>query len=213
MPNQTLLMIPKSPASSNPYPLSNDLSGKTIVDIGSSMGYFAKDCVSSGVKQLFCFEPSKQKFDLLDKSLIGHREQASCYNAAIWRSDEQIATQLYLSNKKINNLGGEKVASYSLVHVLVNLVRNRVDILNFNCGSSVYPILFSVGHSLDSVDVITGQFVDVDAFRTTPDFAQVSYHRHTIDSLAGYLISYGFKTLWERIPDTNQGYFYSKRCG
>ena len=74
-----------------------------IIDIGAHIGAFAIACLERGAKQLWCYEPVKDNFQLLNENLTkGWRRWSSAngnnsidlppaiqiHNRAVWRNDE-----------------------------------------------------------------------------------------------------------------------------
>lgn len=59
----------------NEYGLPDDMSGKTVVDIGAHIGSFAIACQRRQAKKVICYEPDPENADLLESNVIEDPER------------------------------------------------------------------------------------------------------------------------------------------
>lgn len=70
----------------NEYPLDDIPAGSVILDVGSHIGLFAVyACAQNKKFKVFCFEPIKENFNLLEENIRinGYNDSVICINAAL----------------------------------------------------------------------------------------------------------------------------------
>lgn len=96
----------------NCYRLPDDMSGKTVIDIGANIGAFAVACLDRGADFVFCFEPDRDSYQNLIAHLGAH-ERWSAINRAVVGNGR--TGSLFLSEPKIDNgirmTGGQHITT------------------------------------------------------------------------------------------------------
>jgi FkbM family methyltransferase len=154
-----------------------------VVDIGAHIGVFSYLCYIQGSRALYCYEPGKRNFHLLERNL-GFLPGVHLFSAAVWRSDTEGSPDLILSvdpdleNTGMNSVlasghvvefwnqhllpssGGDRVASVPLDAILERF--DRVTLLKLDCEGSEFPILLT-SRQLHKVERIIGEVHELDA--------------------------------------------------
>jgi FkbM family methyltransferase len=79
-----------------------------IIDVGAHIEAFAYLCYTLGSRAIYCYEPAKRNFELLERNL-GFLPGVHLSHAAVWRSDRDGPTELLLSGADGENTGTHSV--------------------------------------------------------------------------------------------------------
>ena len=187
-----------------------------IIDVGGHIGCFAwlarKVCLN-----VHSFEPEKESYRLLK-----HNSGATCYNAALWRSDGPV-NQLLHYQKSTNpaNTGGGDCLGDVLPHTYPVLatsfdwfmgnLKSRVRLLKLDCEGSEFPILLT-SQKLHLVDEIIGEYHELPyGDKVIPEHAKVHGHEAwTRDVLRACLERNGFEVELNHEAE-NIGKFFARR--
>lgn len=77
---------------------SLDFDNKTVMDVGAHIGCFADLAIKYGAKHVWCYEPTRESFELLEKNLSTRMQWAQLYNSALTGNKED-TVDFYLSKK------------------------------------------------------------------------------------------------------------------
>lgn len=205
----------------NEYEL-DDLSGKTILDIGGHIGCFALKAISLNVDKVVSFEPDQGNYDLAIFNLSEY-DNAEVVRAAITRSDKEVEVRLDVSDDAANSGGGcsvtglgEVVPSMSLDDAIDKWQPN---FLKIDCEGGEFPALYTCTR-LDQIDTIVGEFHNgvgtkgMGSFMfedQTPEFLADFKGRLSMQKLAEFLKEQGFRVLYEYTAGEMLGLFWASR--
>jgi len=149
-----------------------------IVDVGAHVGVFSYLCHRRGSRSVHCYEPGERNFRLLQRNL-GSLSGVHLFNMAVWRSDRQAGTGLFLSGPEGENTGANSVLAAGRVidfrhqrvhedsstgaHTVPSVPLDdilekfdRVKLLKLDCEGSEFPILLT-SRLLDKAERIVGE--------------------------------------------------------
>jgi len=186
-----------------------------VIDIGAHIGSFALLCHQKGSRAIYCFEPSRRNFILLQLN-VGSLEGLHLSRTAVWRSDCADRSELTLSGAAGENTGshcvlagglaidipaqglcgepGEatRVSATPLDRILERF--DTVKLLKFDCEGSEFPILLT-SRRLDRVERLVGEVHEIHQDlieHLNPDARLTGYLSYRLQDLIARLESAGF---------------------
>lgn len=205
----------------NEYEL-DDLSGKTILDIGGHIGCFAYKAVSLNAERVISFEPDETNYNMAVGNLSDY-ENAEVVRAAVMRSDKEVEVRLDPSDDKANSGGGCSVTGFGEVVPSISLdeaiEKYSPNFIKIDCEGGEFPALYTCT-KLDCIDTIVGEFhngvgtKEMGSFMfedNTPEFLADFKGRLTMEKLAEFLKQQGFRVLFEYTAGNMLGLFWASR--
>lgn len=203
----------------NEYGLPDRFAAQDIVlDIGAHIGSFALVALKRGAKQIHCFEPAQENFQVLRHNLAPYRDHVQLHHCAVWRSDVKFG-QLWLDNPTPRNTGagsvaeqgaGQAVAAVAFDDLLEQVApnRGRIRLLKLDCEGAEWPILFT-SKKLDRIDALCGEY---HLGHHVPNFRLPHQSACTPEALEQYLAERGFRVeLRPSVKNTQMGLFFAQR--
>jgi FkbM family methyltransferase len=192
-----------------------------IVDVGAHVGSFAYAVLRRGAGTVYCCEPSRENFGLLQHNLRPFGAGAHLFQGAVWRSDREV-THLMLQNEAdprntgaaqvVETLAAEPVAALPFDRLIQRATEGgarRVRLLKLDCEGSEWPILFT-SRMLHLVDAICGEYHVVPS---DGPFAVAGHGDYTPGALVRFLTAQGFRAHFHAHPKAPErvGLFFAER--
>lgn len=185
-----------------------------ILDIGAHVGLFSYMCHRLGSRALYAYEPERDNFRLLARSLRG-LTGVHPYNLAVFRSDGTANARLAHSGYGGENtgtgnvilggrllgferqelspsMGTQLVNSIPFDEILARFV--RVSLVKLDCEGSEFPILLT-SRQLDRIERIIAEYheIEEEVYPQLDPQAQVNgYTAFRVQSLVVHLQRFGF---------------------
>jgi FkbM family methyltransferase len=125
--------------------------GDVVLDLGSSVGPFAKSILNYKPKKVYCIEPSSNEFPTLVKNV--ESENVICINKAISNNDLSNVenVEVYGADKTIDNITFKKLISdYNI---------DKIDFIKTDCEGGEYDVFTEDNlEFLKKVKKITGEW-------------------------------------------------------
>lgn len=160
--------------------------GDVVLDLGSSVGPFAKSILDKKPKHIYCVEPSEQEFYTLEKNMKGHN--VTCIKKAISNNDNfnMENEEVYGSNKKIDNITFKKLLS--------DFDIQKIDFIKTDCEGGEYDVFTEDNlEFLKNVKKIVGEWhlrgENKEKFRHFRDKILPSFSEYKIFSVDGINIT------------------------
>ena len=187
-----------------------DLKGKTVLDIGAYVGYFAYRCAKLGATNIHCYEPQPESFAIL-KENAKRMPQVRVYNDAIGPHSgrlENVPCGNELTSNQVRYDSWGTVIAVTLEDAIIRACGelDRVGCLKMDIEGFEWLVL---GNSIDlsRVDSICGEYHE--QLSIQPDnFLAVWSH----EKLKRRLVEAGFNEVVVREPGPNGvGIFHARR--
>lgn len=182
------------------YQLPDDLSGKTILDIGAHIGSFAALCLHRRAARIYCFEPNIDSFQLLQQNLADDLDKVTLSNAAVYSSVTLHHTHSGGANSGGNSLWPERrgfgqpqnrYACWSIPLDDILRTIGHVDLLKIDVEGSEFPILLR-SKELHRVDRIYGEWHEAEQ---APEAVNGSWEWR-VEMIRDYLAKFSFRMHW-----------------
>jgi FkbM family methyltransferase len=162
-------------------------AGSRVVDIGANIGVFSLFAASHGASKVYAFEPSRQAYDVLLRSIAVNRlEQVIFPSRMAVTATPGETVRLPMGSSPYNQVLREdsaeqyqEVVTTTLRNILNENQIDTVDLLKMDCEGAEYEILFNAdGPTLARIREM-----------------KMEFHRGKIDELVGHLQQQGFRLL------------------
>lgn len=123
---------------------------KIVMDIGANIGMFAMYAINSGAKKVYSFEPNKESFATIQKTISANKleDKLLAFNLAVSSISGEVlyipkeSSPLNISQKEItNNSLYDAIPTVSINDFMNQNNLDRIDLLKIDCEGAEYEIL------------------------------------------------------------------------
>ncbi|MFO0925518.1 MAG: FkbM family methyltransferase [Gemmataceae bacterium] len=191
-----------------------------LLDIGAHTGSFALAALRRGAGTVVCCEPDRDNFALLEDNLRPWTDRLRLRRAAVWRSDEPVASLCLHNPLDERNTGANQVtadataasvpvAAFDALVDELTADGRRLRLVKLDCEGAEWPILLTA-RRLDRVDALCGEY----HLGSLPPLFDVAGHTpYSPALLAHHLEAQGFAVTVEPLSRgvTPVGLFFAQR--
>lgn len=146
----------------NLYCLADDLSGMTVLDIGSHIGSFAWACLSRGAECLDGYEMHRDTWRVSELNVSDFGNRAVMHHALLWSEDgpDVRPTSEYDHPVAGKDFGHRKTLDYVIHRLMERSGRECVSLLKVDIEGAEYEVMYPA-QALCRVDAIALEYHDL----------------------------------------------------
>jgi FkbM family methyltransferase len=141
-------------------------AGDILLDVGAHIGSFALAALQRGAGRVYCCEPDRDNFRLLEHNLSPYHPRVSLLAGAVWRSDQPAATLGLHNPLDPRNTGacrltadGHNTAAFAFDDLVDQLTQDgrRLRLVKLDCEGAEWPILLT-SRRLGRIQAFCGEY-------------------------------------------------------